>query len=62
MPGATPTKPGSATLPFFGIDVALLDGSGNVRSSARFLTVLLEFPSVWIHVLAFEPFFACFCA
>ena len=30
MPGATPTKPGSATLPFFGIDLALLDGAGNV--------------------------------
>jgi hypothetical protein len=30
MPGATPTKPGSASLPFFGIDLALLDGAGNV--------------------------------
>eukprot|EP01138_Halocafeteria_seosinensis_P001099 gb/GECG01001124.1/.p1 GENE.gb/GECG01001124.1/~~gb/GECG01001124.1/.p1 ORF type:complete len:656 (+),score=78.88 gb/GECG01001124.1/:1-1968(+) len=25
LPGATPMKPGSATLPFFGVDVALLD-------------------------------------
>ncbi|RKO92586.1 hypothetical protein BDK51DRAFT_15513 [Blyttiomyces helicus] len=25
LPGATPTKPGSATLPFFGVDVAVLD-------------------------------------
>nr|KAJ3402446.1 acetyl-CoA synthetase [Polyrhizophydium stewartii] len=25
LPGVTPTKPGSATLPFFGIDVAILD-------------------------------------
>lgn len=25
LPGATPTKPGSATLPFFGVDTAVLD-------------------------------------
>ncbi|TPX63534.1 acetate---CoA ligase [Spizellomyces sp. 'palustris'] len=25
LPGATPSKPGSATLPFFGVDVAVLD-------------------------------------
>lgn len=25
LPGATPMKPGSATLPFFGVDVVLLD-------------------------------------
>lgn len=29
LPGATPTKPGSATLPFFGIDAAVLDRDGN---------------------------------
>jgi acetyl-CoA synthetase len=28
LPGATPTKPGSATLPFFGIDAAVVDDSG----------------------------------
>jgi acetyl-CoA synthetase len=28
LPGATPTKPGSATLPFFGVDVALLGADG----------------------------------
>ncbi|MFQ5675635.1 MAG: acetate--CoA ligase, partial [bacterium] len=28
LPGATPTKPGSATLPFFGIQPAILDESG----------------------------------
>ncbi|XP_045615112.1 acetyl-coenzyme A synthetase, cytoplasmic isoform X2 [Procambarus clarkii] len=28
LPGATPTKPGSATFPFFGVDVALLDEEG----------------------------------
>ncbi|MBV9673675.1 MAG: acetate--CoA ligase, partial [Verrucomicrobia bacterium] len=29
LPGAIPTKPGSATLPFFGIDAAILDEQGN---------------------------------
>ena len=28
LPGATPTKPGTATLPFFGVDVAIVDRSG----------------------------------
>ncbi len=29
IPGATPCKPGTATLPFFGIDAAILDDAGN---------------------------------
>lgn len=29
LPGATPMKPGTCTLPFFGIDVAILDEAGN---------------------------------
>ncbi|MDR2982528.1 MAG: acetate--CoA ligase [Puniceicoccales bacterium] len=29
VPGCIPTKPGSATLPFFGIDAAVLDEEGN---------------------------------
>jgi len=29
LPGATPTKPGSATLPFFGIDPVVVDDDGN---------------------------------
>jgi hypothetical protein len=29
LPGATPVKPGSATLPFFGVEPALLDDKGN---------------------------------
>ena len=29
LPGATPTTPGSCTLPFFGIDAAILDEDGN---------------------------------
>jgi len=28
LPGATPTKPGTATLPFFGVDAAIFDESG----------------------------------
>ncbi|MEY4484603.1 MAG: acetate--CoA ligase, partial [Verrucomicrobiota bacterium] len=28
LPGCTPTKPGTATLPFFGIDAAILDENG----------------------------------
>ena len=28
LPGVTPTKPGSATLPFFGVDAAVVDRSG----------------------------------
>jgi acetyl-CoA synthetase len=29
LPGATPLKPGSATLPFFGVDAAIVDDDGN---------------------------------
>ena len=29
LPGATPVKPGTATLPFFGIDAAIVDDAGN---------------------------------
>ena len=29
LPGCTPTKPGTATLPFFGVDAAILDDEGN---------------------------------
>ncbi len=29
LPGVTPTKPGTATLPFFGVDAAILDEQGN---------------------------------
>lgn len=28
LPGCTPTKPGTATLPFFGVDAAILDETG----------------------------------
>jgi acetyl-CoA synthetase len=29
LPGATPTKPGTATLPFFGVDAVIVDDAGN---------------------------------
>src|SRR5205085_3849329 len=29
LPGAIPTKPGSATLPFFGVDAAVVDDNGD---------------------------------
>ncbi len=34
LPGATDTKPGSATLPFFGVEPVLLDDEGNVLMGA----------------------------
>ncbi len=33
IPGCTPTKPGSATLPFFGVDAAVLDENGEETDS-----------------------------
>ena len=32
LPGAIPTKPGSATLPFFGVDAAVVDEKGQAKS------------------------------
>ncbi|RKQ72011.1 acetyl-coenzyme A synthetase [Litorimonas taeanensis] len=34
LPGTTPMKPGSATLPFFGVEPALVDAEGNELSGA----------------------------
>ncbi len=34
LPGATPAKPGSATLPFFGVEPVLLDDEGKVLDGA----------------------------
>ncbi|MFN7565318.1 MAG: acetate--CoA ligase, partial [Prosthecobacter sp.] len=33
IPGATPTKPGTATLPFFGVDAAIVDDKGKELGS-----------------------------
>src|ERR1700678_3961645 len=34
LPGATPLKPGTATLPFFGVKPEIVDGEGNVLEGA----------------------------
>jgi acetyl-CoA synthetase len=45
LPGVTPTKPGSATLPFFGIDAAILDQAGN-EVEAGLLAIRQPWPSI----------------
>ncbi|PID55182.1 MAG: acetate--CoA ligase [Gammaproteobacteria bacterium] len=47
LPGATPLKPGSATLPFFGVDLALLDENGEeiYGEGAGYLVVKSSWPS-----------------
>ncbi len=48
LPGATPTKPGSATLPFFGIDPAILrrDGSECGPDEGGFLCIRRPWPGM----------------
>ncbi|KAI8903786.1 hypothetical protein EDD86DRAFT_214239, partial [Gorgonomyces haynaldii] len=50
LPGVTPTKPGSATLPFFGIDIAVLDPESGKELHGNSVTGVLAvrnaFPSV----------------
>lgn len=45
LPGVTPTKPGSATLPFFGVDAAILDIEGN-EADAGLLAIRRPWPSI----------------
>ncbi len=40
LPGATATKPGSATFPFYGIDAAILDPDGNVITEGQGLLAI----------------------
>ncbi|AVX04025.1 acetate--CoA ligase [Maritalea myrionectae] len=35
LPGATPTKPGSATMPFYGVQPEILDQEGNVQTDTK---------------------------
>ena len=44
LPGATPLKPGSATLPFFGVKPAILDPDGNVLEGAAEGVLVLTYP------------------
>jgi acetyl-CoA synthetase len=49
LPGATPTKPGSATLPFYGVDAEVVDDAGEpVDDPARggFLVIRRPWPSM----------------
>ncbi|KAJ3193477.1 acetyl-CoA synthetase [Irineochytrium annulatum] len=50
LPGATPTKPGAATFPFFGIDLAVLDPTSGKELTGPNVTGVLavrsSFPSV----------------
>ncbi len=46
LPGATPTKPGSATLPFFGIEPVLLDDEGH-ELEGNDVAGLLAIKSPW---------------
>ena len=45
LPGATPMKPGSATLPFFGVEPVILDEQGNELAGKA--TGLLAIKSAW---------------
>lgn len=48
LPGATPTKPGTGTLPFFGIDAEVVDKQGNAvpRNQGGYLVVKKPWPSM----------------
>ncbi len=48
LPGITPTKPGSCTLPFFGIDAAVVDTDGNEvpANSGGLLVMRKPWPSM----------------
>jgi acetyl-CoA synthetase len=45
LPGATPTKPGSASLPFYGIDAAVLDPQGE-EQAAGLLAIRQPWPGM----------------
>jgi acetyl-CoA synthetase len=45
LPGAVPTKPGSATIPFPGIEATILDDNGNEAESG-FLAITSPWPSM----------------
>ncbi len=48
LPGVTPTKPGSATFPFFGIDAAVVDENGEELPNGQggFLVIRQPWPSM----------------
>jgi acetyl-CoA synthetase len=48
IPGVTATKPGSATMPFFGVDAVILDDEGNElgRNEGGYLAIRQPWPSM----------------
>ncbi|MFG0329900.1 MAG: acetate--CoA ligase [Phycisphaerales bacterium] len=48
LPGCTPTKPGSCTLPFFGVDAVIVDEHGNERgpNEGGILAIRKPWPSM----------------
>jgi acetyl-CoA synthetase len=48
LPGVTPTKPGTATLPFFGVDAAIVDRSGRelAANQGGLLVIRKPWPSM----------------
>ncbi|HET7747020.1 MAG TPA: acetate--CoA ligase [Vicinamibacteria bacterium] len=48
LPGLTPTKPGSGTLPFFGVDAEVVDATGKPvpRGDGGFLVIRRPWPSM----------------
>jgi acetyl-CoA synthetase len=48
LPGATPTKPGSGTLPFFGVEAAVVDGEGREvpAGTGGYLVIKRPWPSM----------------
>jgi len=68
LPGATPTKPGSATFPFFGVQPVLLDDEGKVldgNPASGNLAIKAPWPSMMRtvygdHQRFYETYFALF--
>lgn len=58
LPGVTPVKPGSATLPFFGIDPVILDPKTgkelNGNNVTGFLAIRSPWPSIARYVILFH--------
>ncbi|KAJ2789297.1 acetyl-coenzyme A synthetase 2, partial [Coemansia helicoidea] len=47
LPGATPTKPGSATFPFFGIELAILDPTTGAELAGNDVSGVLAIKRPW---------------
>ena len=56
LPGVTPLKPGSATLPFFGIDLAILDPASGKELVGNNVTGVLAIRNPWPSVARYAFF------